>query len=285
MNLDIRAGVLAATILTGIFFLISIFTGTQTVLASRKIKFFKLSQDQKRRGWLLIVLALFWAILGILVYFYGEPVAYTIISPSPTQPASLTPSITPSASTTPTITETPTITLTPDGSYTPLPSFTPHVPIAVEAHFEGKLTPPAEAAFSSLVFSNIGLDDDYNPIGPGIQFTNPVGHLFAVFSYAQMEDDIQWSALWYRGDELVHYESLPWNGGSGGIGYTDWDPAPELWIPGDYQIQIFLGLDFYISGSFTVVGEPPIPTVTFTPSITPSPTYTIHPIVTVSPTP
>ena len=27
----------------------------------------------------------------------------------------------------------------------------------------------------------------------------------AVFSYARMEDDIQWSALWYQGDELVHY--------------------------------------------------------------------------------
>ena len=181
MNVDIRAGVIAATILTGIFFLISIVTGAQTVLASRKIKFFNLSQDQKRRGWWLIVLALFWAILGILVYFYGEPVAYTIISPSPTQPASLTPSITPSASTTPTITETPTITLTPAESYTPQPSSTPHVPVAVEARFEGKLTPPAEAVFSPLVFSNIGLDDDYNPIGPGNQFTNPVGHLLCGF--------------------------------------------------------------------------------------------------------
>ncbi|MCD6426183.1 MAG: hypothetical protein J7L35_11875, partial [Anaerolineales bacterium] len=241
MNLDIRAGVIAATVLTGIFFLISVITGAQTVLASRKIKFFNLSQDQKRRGWWLIVLALFWAILGILVFYYGEPVAYTIISPSPTRPASLTPSISPSASTSPTITETPTITLTPAESYTPQPSSTPHIPMAVEARFEGKLTPPAEAAFSPLVLSNIGLDDDYNPIGPGIQFTNPVGHLYAVFSYALMEDDIQWSSLWYRGDELVHYESMPWNGGSGGIGYTDWDPAPELWLPGDYQIQIFLG--------------------------------------------
>ncbi len=213
MNLDIRAGVIAATILTGIFFLISIVTGAQTVLASRKIKFFNLSQDQKRRGWWLIVLALFWAILGILVFFYGEPVAYTIISPSPTRPASLTPSISPSASVSPTITQTPTITLTPNESYTPQPTSTPHIPVAVEARFEGKLTPPAEAAFSPLVFSNIGLDDDYNPIGPGIQFTNPVGHLYAAYSYARMEDDIQWSALWYRGDELVHFESLPWKGG------------------------------------------------------------------------
>ena len=142
----------------------------------------------------------------------------------------------------------------------------------MEARFEGRLTPPPEAAFSPLVFSNIGLDDDYNPIGPGIQFTNPVGHLYAVFSYARLEDDIQWSALWYTGNNLVHYESLPWNGGSGGIGYTDWDPAPDLWQPGEYVIQIFLGTDFQISGSFTVIGDPPTPTVTLTPTARSSPT-------------
>jgi hypothetical protein len=145
----------------------------------------------------------------------------------------------------------------------------------VESRFEGKLTPPAEAAFSTLTFTNIGLDDDYNPIGPGVQFTNPVGHLFAVFSYAAMEDDIQWSALWYHEGDLVHYETLPWNGGSGGIGYTDWNPTPDRWLPGDYLIQIFLGSDFQVSGSFSVVGEPPTPTITLTSTVTPTPTEAV----------
>jgi len=285
MGIDIRAGVLAATFLTLIFFLISVVTGIQTVLSGKKVKFFQLRRDQMMRGWRLIALGFFWVILGIGVYFFGEPVAYQIITPSPTLPQTQTPSITPSASVTPTITETPTITLTPAESYTPEPSQTPHIPMAVEARFEGKLTPPAEAAFSLLIFSNIGLDDNYNPIGPGVQFTNPVGHLFAVFSYARMEDDIQWSALWYQGTNLVHYESLPWNGGSGGIGYTDWDPAPELWLPGEYFIQIFLGTDFIISGNFTVIGEPPIPTVTATPTISPTPTATIQPTESAAPSP
>ena len=149
--------------------------------------------------------------------------------------------------------------------------------MAVEGRFEGKLTPPAEAAFSQLTFTNIGLDDDYNPIGPGIQFTNPVGHLFAVFSYALMEDDIQWSALWYHDGDLVHFETLPWNGGSGGIGYTDWDPSPDMWLPGEYTIQLFLGTDFEVSGTFNVVGEPPTPTITQTPTLTPVSTETNTP--------
>jgi type VI secretion system secreted protein VgrG len=142
--------------------------------------------------------------------------------------------------------------------------------MAVEARFSGKLTPPPDAAFSPITFSNIGLDDDYNPIGPGVQFTNPVGHLFGVFSYARMEDDIQWSALWYHENVLVHFETIPWNGGSGGSGYTDWDPAPEMWLPGDYEVQIFLGTDYYISGRFIVVGDAPTPTITLTPSVTPT---------------
>ncbi|MEJ2413191.1 MAG: hypothetical protein P8Y34_09410 [Anaerolineales bacterium] len=274
MNVDIRAGVIAATILTGIFFLISTITGLQTVLSGRKVKFFKLRRDQMMRGWRLVALGIFWIIAGILIFLYGEPAAYNFITPSPTLPASLTPTISPSASLSPTVTQTPTITLTPAESYTPTATTTPHIPLAVESRFEGKLTPPAEAAFSQLTFTNIGLDDDYNPIGPGIQFTNPVGHLYAVFSYARMEDDIQWSALWYREGELVHYESLPWNGGSGGIGYTDWDPSPDLWLPGEYSIQIFLGTDFLVGGNFTVVGEPPTVTVTTTPTVTSTATVT-----------
>jgi hypothetical protein len=285
MSIDIQAGIIAALLLTLIFFLISFISGIQTVLSGKKIKFFQLRRDQIFRGWRLIVLGVFWVILGIGVYFFGEPVAYLYITPSPTLPLTLTPSITPSASITHTITQTPTITLTPAESYTPTPSLTPHMPMAVEAYFEGILTPPAEAAFSPLIFSNIGMDDDYNPIGPGIQFTNPVGHLFAVFSYARMEDNIQWSAIWYQEDILIHFETMPWNGGSGGSGYTDWDPAPELWLPGEYEVQIFLGTEFILSGFFNVVGDPPTPTISPTPTITltPSPSLTPSPAPTDTP--
>jgi len=272
MSIDVKAGVIAATFLTLIFFLISFISGVQTILDGKKTKFYQLRRNQTLRGWRLIVLGLLWVIFGIAVFFFGEPIAYRYITPSPTLPMTLTPSITATITNTPTITRTPTITLTPAESYTPEPSQTPHIPISVEARFEGRLTPPPDAAFSPLIFTNIGLDEDYNPIGPGIQFTNPVGHLYAVFSYARLEDDIQWSALWYTGNNLVHYESIPWDGGSGGIGYTDWNPASDLWQPGEYVIQIFLGTDFQISGSFTVTGDPPTPTVTLTPSASSTPT-------------
>ena len=274
MNVDIKAGILAATIIALAFFLISAITGIQTLLSGNRVKFFKLRRDQMMRGWRLIAMGSLWIIAAIGIYFFGEPVAYRFITPSPTLPPSLTPSITPSITTTPTITETPTITLTPAESYTPTATSTPYVPIAVQARFEGRLTPPAEAAFSPLTFTNIGLDDEYNAVGPGIQFTNPVGHLYGVFSYARLVDDIQWSALWLRDGELVYFETMPWDGGSGGIGYTDWEPSPELWLSGDYVVQLFLGNDFQVAGFFRVVGEPPTPTGTKTPPpySTPTPT-------------
>jgi hypothetical protein len=72
-------------------------------------------------------------------------------------------------------------------------------------------------------------------------------------------------------------------GGSGGYDYSDWDPAAELWLPGVYEVKIFLGTNFYVSATFTVVGDPPTPTITPTPSAstlisaTPEPTDTPSP--------
>ncbi|GAH59162.1 unnamed protein product, partial [marine sediment metagenome] len=44
----------------------------------------------------------------------------------------------------------------------------------------------------------------------------PVGHMYALFSYDGMLNGSQWSALWYREDDLVFFESKPWDGGSSG---------------------------------------------------------------------
>ena len=42
MNIDGKAGVIAATIIALIFFMISFVTGVQTILAGKKMKFFQL---------------------------------------------------------------------------------------------------------------------------------------------------------------------------------------------------------------------------------------------------
>ena len=139
----------------------------------------------------------------------------------------------------------------------------------VEDLFTSTTTPGPGAVFSPLAFAN-ALDENFLPIDPATVFQNPVGHLYAQFSYDKMTPGAQWSALWYFGNELVYFETNPWDGGTGGIGYSDWNPEPYLWLQGEYEVQIFIGLSWKTSGRFIVEGPPP----TAVPSITPNPTRT-----------
>jgi hypothetical protein len=94
----------------------------------------------------------------------------------------------------------------------------------------------------------------------------------ACFSYNNMIPGVQWTALWYRGDELLHYESIPWDGTTGGLGFSEWAPPPELWLPGLYEVQIFVGHDWKVVGQFIVDGDPLTSTASITPSATSTPT-------------
>ncbi len=170
------------------------------------------------------------------------------------------------------------------------------MPLAVANMFESTTTPNPEAVFSDLTFTD-GLDDQYRPLKPGEVFQNPIVHMYAVFSYDQMVVGSQWTALWYRNSELVHFETIPWNGGSGGLGYTDWQPEPSEWLEGEYEVQLFVGEIWRKSGKFLVEGVPPTSQPSLTPtasatstttptaSRTPFPTQTPVPTNTPRPTP
>jgi hypothetical protein len=68
--------------------------------------------------------------------------------------------------------------------------------------------------------------------------------------------------LWYRGEEVVCFESKLWDGSTGGYGFTDC--TPEAWIPGEYEVRMFVGELWKVSARFTVLGAG-------TPTATPSP--------------
>src|SRR5258705_5980954 len=95
----------------------------------------------------------------------------------------------------------------------------------------------------------------------------------------------QWTALWYRDGQLVHYDTIPWDEKVGGYGITDWKAPASEWLPGTYEVQIFVGLDWKVVGQFILQVDAPtaIPALTWTPSRTPSPTRT--PAVTKPPRP
>jgi hypothetical protein len=168
-------------------------------------------------------------------------------------------------------------------SNTPTITPTPRVPLAIENEFTSQVTPNPAAIFSPLVFTQ-EIDENFMPVNPGEVFQNPVGHLYAQFSYDQMTPGAQWTALWYYGSELIHYETKPWDGGTGGFGYTDWNPEPHLWQPGEYEIQIFVGFEWKTSGRFIVEGDAPTPLPSATPTSSPSPTATATGTRTATPT-
>ncbi|HEY61598.1 MAG: hypothetical protein J7L73_00705 [Anaerolineales bacterium] len=267
-TLDIRTGVTIAISIAILVAIITLLSGIRAIQKGRNLKFFRMRRDHMVRGWRYIFISLFLGALALGLKSYGEPVAYRYFPPSPTPTFSATPSMSPTISPTPSITLSPTITNTPSQTDTPTITPTPHIPLAIETYFEGTLTPPSKAAFSDLVFTSVGVDALYRPIEPSTVFTNPISSMYAVFSYDVMVNGVQWTALWYRNGELVHFETKPWDGGTGGLGFTDWTPEPEEWLPGDYSVQIFVGYDWVVAGNFTLSGEPAISTPTQTPTLT-----------------
>ena len=264
ISLDIRTGVLTAVIVASVLAVFSLYFGIRGLVGARNTRFYRMRREQIVQGWRRILFGLMMVILAWSINTYAEPVAYSFFSPSPTPTITPTITLTPTISLTPSITETPSITPTPEKSHTPTITLTPGIPLAVEAQFEGSLVIPENAVFSTIEFTTEGWDALYRPIEPSGVFTNPIQTMYAVFTYDGMTNGVQWTALWYREGLLVNFETKPWDGDSGGSGFSDWSPRAEEWLPGQYQVQLFVGLDWLRVGNFTVYGVPPPPTSTET---------------------
>ncbi len=158
----------------------------------------------------------------------------------------------------------------------------PVLPFSVQGQFTSVVTPNPNAVFSPLTFSRGINFNTYLAIDSGVVFANPVGGIYATFSYDGMLPDVQWSAIWYREGEMVYYETKPWDGGTGGYGYTEWIPKAEEWLPGRYQVVIFVGTEPKVGGEFEVTGAPATSSVTPTASATATgtPTKTNTPTIT-----
>jgi type VI secretion system secreted protein VgrG len=268
--MDIRAGLITAAILSVLGALWLFRSGIRTLQSARRLTFFRLRQQRVAAGWQLLGGSLLMVVFAVALVRFGEPVAYRYFPPSPTP--SLTPTLTsiPTITLSPTITLTPTITETPAITDTPTITPTPYIPPAIEALFESVVTPNSDAAFSPLLFSTVRRN--YECVAPSTVFVNPVREMWACFSYNNMLPGVQWTALWYHQGEIVYYETEQWAGATGGSGgFSHWAPSPEMWKPGIYEVQLFVGHEWKVVGQFVVSGEP----VTTTATAAPSPTFTI----------
>lgn len=286
MKLDIATTVRVVffllLILGGFFF----FRAWRGMQEAKRLYFFIKRQQLLQRVWLLFFSGIIVVVIAFAFNRFTEPVVYRFFVPSPTSTQTPTHTLTPTITLTPSITPTPTITTTPQ--FTPLPV----LPVVISEGFKSTITPNPKSVFSQITFSR-KLDKNLRPLNPEKIFRNPIITLYGSFSYDQMIVGSQWTALWFRDGELISYETLPWNGASGGYGFTESKLSPEEWLPGNYEVQIFVGTVWKISGTFEVTGTPPtstptpspIPTRTTTPTRTPTRTPAPSPTPTYTPTP
>lgn len=274
MNFDVQTFVITAVVLAGIGFLLALFSGIRSIQSGLKLDFYRKRRDLIVRGWRLIFFSVGLVGLAFLMNRFAEPMIYTVYPPSPTVTQTATITLTP------TITLTSTITLTPTITETPSVTNTPSIPTEVFGQFSATTQPNPNSVFSDVVFA---LEIDNNlPVDPAAEFANPIQTMYGTFSYDQMTTGSQWSAVWYRlGDtpEIVCVETMPWDGSTGGYGYTECATPKGGWLAGEYETQIFVGPDWKSSGRFNVTGTPPTPLPTVTPTRTtgPSPTATPRP--------
>lgn len=269
--MDIRAGVIALALLAVVAAYFSIRAAVKTMQTARKLSFYSLRKRHNITAWRLFFLALLLVGFAYWLPFYGEPMIYEYFPPSPTP--TLTPTITPTPTITmtSTITVPPTLTMTPSVSDTPTLTLTPFLPLAIEALFEGPVTPNPDAVFTAIQFST--KFDGVNPVNPKTVFELPIKTMYGGFDYNNTIPGVQWTALWYRNAQLVCYETKPWDGGTGGIGgYSECSSPIGGWQPGQYEVQIFMGYEWKVVGRFVVLGDLSTPTATGTPTLTPTST-------------
>lgn len=275
MNLDIQTTVKTIFVFLLIACIAMFFTAVRVFREAGRLRFFLKKRELLGRAWRFVLFAILIAGFAILLNTFAEPMAYRVFPPSPT----VTP--TPTITLIPTLTVTPTVTITPTMTQTPEFTSTPIMPAVISQDFTSVVTPNPKAVFSPPVFSR-RIDKGYQPINTADTFENPIDKIYGTFSYVSMITNSQWSALWFRDGELVSYESIPWNGASGGFGYTESNLRPDQWLPGNYEVQIFVGETWKASGKFTVNGTPPTPTITATATITNTPTNTMTPTKTLT---
>ncbi len=284
ISLDIASFVTTAIFVAVFFGLYALWRGRVAIRESGVLPYHRLRQQRLLGGWQVVLWALLLFGLAAWLQFYGQQVAFSIFPVTPTPIPTATPSLSPTPSQSPTITQTPSETATLQFTYTPSPTGVPTMPPSIQAQFTSQVTPNPDAVFSPLVFAQ-GINlQTYSAINPGTVFANPVNGIYAIFSYDGMLPEVQWTALWYRGSELVHYETIPWDGTTGGYGFTEWIPDAEDWLPGIYQVQIFVGMQPKVVSEFEVTGAPATSTPTPTPSKTATPTPTRTPTRTITAT-
>jgi hypothetical protein len=235
----------------GVFSLLLIL-GIFQFQSARRLPYFLLRKERSTRGWRLVLIAIGLGVMGLLTLLFGRQAAYVVVPPTPSITPSPTITETPTITLTPTITNTPLATNTPTATATSTQTPTPELPDEIKVLIRESQTPLPDAVFSPMLVSR-RLDNQNQAVNPQEDFGEPLRRLFAAFTYNNLQDGVRWTAVWRLGRQVVCIETQPWDGGTGGYGYTECEL--ESWASGEYEIQIFYGEEWMVSTRFRVLGD------------------------------
>lgn len=258
LNIDVISGVNAALFLALFGSILAFLLGISTLRRGLKLVYFRKRQEAIARGWKLIIMSIVLAGASWALNNYAEPAFYTVFPPSPT--ITLTPTITETA----TITLPPTMTLSPTASETPSITNTPALPDSLRAMATSQVDPGTEVLFSPIQFAE-EIGDDGFPIEPSVRFMNPLRKLNGFYSYDKLVLGTQISFVWMRLDDRVALceSTVVWDISTGGYNFVTCEPEdPDDWLPGAYELQVFLGSEWFMSEGFVIEGMPLTPTAT-----------------------
>lgn len=258
LNIDVISGVNAALFLALFGSILAFLLGISTLRRGLKLVYFRKRQEAIARGWKLIIMSIVLAGASWALNNYAEPAFYTVFPPSPT--ITLTPTITETA----TITLPPTMTLSPTVSETPAITNTPALPDSLRAMATSQVDPGTEVLFSPIQFAE-EIGDDGFPIEPSVRFMNPLRKLNGFYSYDKLVLGTQISFVWMRLDDRVALceSTVVWDISTGGYNFVTCEPEdPNDWLPGAYELQVFLGSEWFMSEGFVIEGMPLTPTAT-----------------------
>jgi hypothetical protein len=204
-----------------------------------------------------------WTIAAVLTVALTAALA-VFASQSPPEPAS---EPTPTATRlVPTLGPAPTRTATSTSSPSPMPSPTPtltptsppavDVPDILLTPIPNAVAPNPEARFEFLTLAS-RIDDDLNPIDPGLQFPVGASRVYAFFRASGVNDGAPWGLFCYRDGDIFDLFVGLWDDGP--AAQTSRAFCAHDGDPGQYTLRVYLGTTLAFEAQYALAGAPPTP--------------------------